>query len=159
MKRRIFLVCLFYCFFRLPIYESIAAIFWQSASYVFRFLRDLNSYKTRFISPNVVSFQFVYFSFIFQSFILNSIVWSPSRSKKSPSSYLSAFLQISGLSFVFFAISRDKIEMWNFLCQILVVKMTEFFNQKSFAAAVCVLWRRVGRIFAICLVVRRRWAL
>ena len=35
MKRQIFLVCLFYCFFRLPIYESIAAIFWQSASYVF----------------------------------------------------------------------------------------------------------------------------
>ena len=35
MKRRIFLVCLFYCFFRLPIYESIAAIFWQSASYVY----------------------------------------------------------------------------------------------------------------------------
>ena len=34
MKRRIFLVCLFYCFFRLPIYESIAAIFWKSASYV-----------------------------------------------------------------------------------------------------------------------------
>ena len=34
MKRRIFLVCIFYCFFRLPIYESIAAIFWQSASYV-----------------------------------------------------------------------------------------------------------------------------
>ena len=28
------MVCLFYCFFRLPIYESIAAIFWQSASYV-----------------------------------------------------------------------------------------------------------------------------
>ena len=34
--KRIFLVCLFYCFFRLPIYESIAAIFWQSASYVFK---------------------------------------------------------------------------------------------------------------------------
>ena len=34
MKRRIFLVCLFYCFFRLPVYKSIAAIFWQSASYV-----------------------------------------------------------------------------------------------------------------------------
>ena len=34
MKRRIFSVCFFYCFFRLPIYESIAAIFWQSASYV-----------------------------------------------------------------------------------------------------------------------------
>ena len=34
MRRRVFLVCLFYCFFRLPIYESIAAIFWQSASYV-----------------------------------------------------------------------------------------------------------------------------
>ena len=37
MKRRNFLVCLFYCFFRLPIYESIAAIFWQSASYVVLF--------------------------------------------------------------------------------------------------------------------------
>ena len=36
MKRQIFLVCLFYCFFRLPIYESIAAIFWQSASYVIK---------------------------------------------------------------------------------------------------------------------------
>ena len=34
MKRQNFLVCLFYCFFRLPIYESIVAIFWQSASYV-----------------------------------------------------------------------------------------------------------------------------
>ena len=34
MKRRIFLVCLFYCFFRRAIYESIAAILWQSASYV-----------------------------------------------------------------------------------------------------------------------------
>ena len=40
MKRRIFLVCLFYFFLRLPIYESIAAIFWQSASYVFKFLTD-----------------------------------------------------------------------------------------------------------------------
>ena len=39
MKRRIFLVCLFYCFFRLPIYESIAAIFWQSASYVYNFVQ------------------------------------------------------------------------------------------------------------------------
>ena len=36
MKRRIFLVCLFYCFFRRPIYESIAAIFWQSASFVLK---------------------------------------------------------------------------------------------------------------------------
>ena len=36
MNRRIFLVCLFFPdFLRLPIYESIAAIFWQSASYVF----------------------------------------------------------------------------------------------------------------------------
>ena len=40
MKRRIFLVCLFYCFFRLPIYESIAAIFWQSASYVYWLLSN-----------------------------------------------------------------------------------------------------------------------
>ena len=35
MRRRVFLVCLFYCFFILPIYESIADFFWQSASYVF----------------------------------------------------------------------------------------------------------------------------
>ena len=34
MKRRIFLVCLFTVFLRLQIYEVIAAIFWQSASYV-----------------------------------------------------------------------------------------------------------------------------
>ena len=37
MKKRIFLVCL-HCFFRLLIYESIAAIFWQSASYVLNYL-------------------------------------------------------------------------------------------------------------------------
>ena len=35
MKRRILLVCLFYCFLRLQIYEAIAAFFWQSASYFF----------------------------------------------------------------------------------------------------------------------------
>ena len=40
MKRRIFLVSL-YCFFRLPIYESIKAIFWQSASYVFSSKNDI----------------------------------------------------------------------------------------------------------------------
>ena len=34
-KKRIFLSVLFTVFFRLPIYESIAAIVWQSASYVF----------------------------------------------------------------------------------------------------------------------------
>ena len=34
MKRQIFL-SVFFCFFRLQIYESIAALFWQSASYVF----------------------------------------------------------------------------------------------------------------------------
>ena len=38
MKRRIFWY-VFYCFFRLPIYESIAAIFWQSASYVIIFYK------------------------------------------------------------------------------------------------------------------------
>ena len=32
-----FLVCLFSVFFRLQIYEAIAAIFWQSASYVCNF--------------------------------------------------------------------------------------------------------------------------
>ena len=36
MKRRIFCGLSFLLFFlRLPIYESIAAIFWQSASYVY----------------------------------------------------------------------------------------------------------------------------
>ena len=35
MKRRIFWSVFFIVFFRRPIYESIAAIFWQSASYVF----------------------------------------------------------------------------------------------------------------------------
>ena len=30
-----FLVCLFYCFFRLPVYEAIAAISWQPASVFF----------------------------------------------------------------------------------------------------------------------------
>ena len=34
MKRRIFWVRLLYRFFRLRVYEAIAAIFWQSASYV-----------------------------------------------------------------------------------------------------------------------------
>ena len=33
MKRRIFLVFFFTVFFRLQIYEAIAAVFWQSASY------------------------------------------------------------------------------------------------------------------------------
>ena len=46
MKRRIFLLCLFYCFFRLPIYESIAAIFWQSASYFPKFFKIHQSERT-----------------------------------------------------------------------------------------------------------------
>ena len=37
MKRRVFWSVFFTVFFRLPIYESIAAIFWQSASYVLGF--------------------------------------------------------------------------------------------------------------------------
>ena len=36
-EKTIFLVRLFYCFLRLPIYKSIASIFWQSASYVYYF--------------------------------------------------------------------------------------------------------------------------
>ena len=41
MKRQIFSVCLFYCFFfRLQIYKAIAAIFWQSASSVHRMFQD-----------------------------------------------------------------------------------------------------------------------
>ena len=34
MKRRISLVCPFYCSLRLQIYEAFAANFWQSVSYV-----------------------------------------------------------------------------------------------------------------------------
>ena len=49
MKQRIFLVCLLYCFFRLPIYESIAAIFWQSA--VFLFCRHDFSYDQMTSQP------------------------------------------------------------------------------------------------------------
>ena len=55
MKRRIFLVCLFYCFFRLPIYESIAAIFWQSASYVSFFVRSSRC-ANELLKLNVIKF-------------------------------------------------------------------------------------------------------
>ena len=41
MKRRIFWSVFFTVFFKLPIYESIAAIFWQSASYVYLFIVHL----------------------------------------------------------------------------------------------------------------------
>ena len=44
MKRRIFLVCLFYCFFRLQIYKAILAIFWQSASYVLFYFQNVELY-------------------------------------------------------------------------------------------------------------------
>ena len=57
MKRRVFLVCLFYCFFRLPIDESIAAIFWQSAIYVFRSvlkLHFINCSQTKFLAITLV---------------------------------------------------------------------------------------------------------
>ena len=50
MKRQIFLVCLFYCFFRLPIYESIAAIFWQSVSYVLFYSRTLFDFLSDFFT-------------------------------------------------------------------------------------------------------------
>ena len=33
-EKTIFLICFFTVFFRMQIYEAIAAIFWQSASYV-----------------------------------------------------------------------------------------------------------------------------
>ena len=66
MKRRIILVCLFYCVFRLPIYESIAAIFWQSASYVYAIFRltdfssdafDFSSSKTEWALSAIRAFQ------------------------------------------------------------------------------------------------------
>ena len=62
MKRRIFLACLFYCFFfRLQIYEAIAAIFWQSASYVF--IYELTSEKS-------ISFSFTSELLLFGDYIL-----------------------------------------------------------------------------------------
>ena len=55
MKRLFFLVCLFYCFFRLQIYKAIAAIFWQSASYVDKYdwgVKKENIYYTNMLSPH-----------------------------------------------------------------------------------------------------------
>ena len=50
MKRRIFLVSFLLFFFRLPIYESIAAIFWQSASYVNDFVLFLSLVELKILS-------------------------------------------------------------------------------------------------------------
>ena len=58
MKRRIFWSVFFTGFFRLQIYEAIAAIFWQSASYVV-YLSQFNS--------NSIWFPFI---FVFLDFIL-----------------------------------------------------------------------------------------
>ena len=50
-KTNFFLVCLFYCFFlRLQIYEAIAAIFWQSASYFSKFTVKSFAFSENFIS-------------------------------------------------------------------------------------------------------------
>ena len=61
MKRRIFLVCLFYCFFRLPIYESIAAFFWQSASYVIPILLTIAQELLNFANDKNFLIDFVFF--------------------------------------------------------------------------------------------------
>ena len=45
MKRQNFFWSVFFTVFRLPIYESTAAIFWQSASYVFYFFLRLQIYE------------------------------------------------------------------------------------------------------------------
>ena len=69
MKRRVFLVCLFYCFFRLRIYEAIAAIFWQSTSYVYDLnLRRLGLFRT--LGIDIQSFWFVSIFLSFQQWIL-----------------------------------------------------------------------------------------
>ena len=57
MKRRIFLVCLFTVFFRLPFYESIAAIFWQSASYVLLFKNE-GIHLQIYLSLSIFVYQF-----------------------------------------------------------------------------------------------------
>ena len=57
MKRQIWSV-FFTVFFRLPIYESIAAVFWQSASYVLvsaPSLAPLIIWSTRFTSDAINS--------------------------------------------------------------------------------------------------------
>ena len=54
MKRRFFLV-FFTVFLRLQIYEAIAAIIWQSASYVFSFFHQSVSFITE--SLYMVSFE------------------------------------------------------------------------------------------------------
>ena len=46
MKRRIFFVRLFYCFLRLQIYKAVAAIFWQSASYVLQIAVNFGIFKS-----------------------------------------------------------------------------------------------------------------
>ena len=77
MKRRIFLVCLFYCFFRLPIYESIAAIFWQSPSYVFDFKQDtlkryISSFLRRILETQLL-LDFIFVRQVFQCSVF--LVW------------------------------------------------------------------------------------
>ena len=72
MKRRMFLVCPFIVFLRLQNYESIAAIFWQSASYVcshaafslsyllfFRFVGS--DFQNGFPNPFIVRFRSSFF--------------------------------------------------------------------------------------------------
>ena len=48
MERLLFLVCLFECFFfrRQQIYKAIAAIFWQSGSYVLGSVRAFSEFFT-----------------------------------------------------------------------------------------------------------------
>ena len=66
----LFLVCPFYCFFRLQIYEAMAAIFWQSGSYV------LNGFPYPFIvhiRPSFVANTKFHF---FASFLLTCCILS-----------------------------------------------------------------------------------
>ena len=67
IKRRIFLGCRFYCFFILQIYEAFAAIFWQSARYVWLnvYLFDLTTLRLHFFKKISLNSSFVRFEMFF----------------------------------------------------------------------------------------------
>ena len=66
-KDKFFWSVFFTVFFRLPIYESIAAIFWQSASYVFFETADLRSCNEYIFAMSIFLFSlFVLVSQLFE---------------------------------------------------------------------------------------------
>ena len=57
MKDEFFWSVFFTVFFRLPIYESIAAIFWQSASYVLKFVIKIVQLFCRMLQTSLEELQ------------------------------------------------------------------------------------------------------